>query len=56
MTENGIRTKGSREVDVRKLPAQDVFGGKRPYYWSWYRTVFDEPASVCKMQPELPEH
>lgn len=55
MNENGIRTKGSREVDVRKLPVQDVFGRTRPYYWSWYRTVFDEPASICRMQKEFPD-
>jgi hypothetical protein len=56
MTGNEIRVQGSDEYEVRKVEIQIVTGTNRPYYWSWYRTVFDDPVPPARLQTNITSH
>lgn len=43
MTGKNIRIEVAKDVAVNKGAFQNVIGANRPYYWSWYRIVFEEP-------------
>jgi hypothetical protein len=49
-----IDGKGSAEVAIHKAedPATPVL--HRPYYWSWYRTVFDEQRVSASSKTDRP--
>jgi hypothetical protein len=54
MTGKNNDIKVSDASGVRKVEFQYVVGANRPYYWSWYRTVFDEPTVPVKVPVKIP--
>lgn len=43
MTGKNIRINVANDLTPKKMELQNVIGADRPYYWSWYRIVFEEP-------------
>lgn len=43
MPGKNIEIKVSDDSGVKKVAFRTVIGADRPYYWSWYRIVFEEP-------------
>jgi hypothetical protein len=54
MTGNEIRNQGFDEHEIRKVEIRIETGANRPYYWSWYRIVFDEPAPPARLHANMP--
>jgi len=42
MTGKNIGIKVAKDSAVKQGEFQNVIGAERPYYWSWYRIVFEE--------------
>lgn len=42
--------------EIKEVALQNVFGGNRPYYWSWYRIVFEEPDAPVRGTLKIPPH
>ena len=49
-----VRVNGSDDFEVRKVEIQIETGASRTYYWSWYKTVFDDPGPPGKLQANPP--
>jgi hypothetical protein len=43
MTGKNIGIKAATCSAAKNVAFQAVIGAERPYYWSWYRIVFEEP-------------
>lgn len=56
MTGNDIGTKGSRAAAHRQSEVRSAGSSSRPYYWSWYGTVFDDPGPAGKLPTVFPRN
>lgn len=41
---------------LKKVAFETVIGADRPYYWSWYRIVFEEPETPAGGPVKTPPH
>lgn len=56
MTGKNIGIKDANCSAAKNVAFQAVIGAERPYYWSWYRIVFEEPETPVGGPVKPPTH
>jgi hypothetical protein len=54
MKANETRDENSKRIEILKSEVQNALACNRPYYWSWYRTVFDKTVPPDKARVNTP--